>query len=239
MTLQELLTALQRKYKVVPRAASPSTRCPRPPARPSAFPSCTATRLTALTTRAWLLLLRQLALVPEASGLPEFSSCSPSSGGSCSPPGHLLWEALPDHPIQVTPLLGRALSQLPSYPLRALPTSTLLCLRHVPAFHSVSSDRRGPPLPCSVVRPLELRPPTSVAPGAGCVGDSFARDGRLQADGWFRADSSTWHRLCALLLCTAATYLKRGTSPPPEVEDPCPPAPAGTEQVINIYLTDE
>lgn len=45
--------------------------------------------------------------------------------------------------------------------------------------------------------------------------------------------------LCALLLCTAATYLTRGTSPPPEVEDPCPRALAGTEQVINIYLTDE
>ena len=62
--LQELLTALQRKYKVIPRAASPSTRCPRPP---PAFPSCTRARLTTSLTLAWSLLLEQVALVPEAS----------------------------------------------------------------------------------------------------------------------------------------------------------------------------
>ena len=55
----------------------------------------------------------------EASGLPEFSSCSPSNGGSCSLSGHFLLEALPDHPTQVTRLPGHVLSQHPSYPLQA------------------------------------------------------------------------------------------------------------------------
>ena len=229
-TLQELLTALQRKYKVIPRAATPSTRCPRPP---PTFPSCTCTRLTTSLTPAWSLLLEQVTLVPEAStaaaaakslqscptlcdpidgsppgspvprilqartlewvavsfsnawkwkvkvkslsrvlllatphglqptrllgpwdfpgkstgmgcrasGLPEFSSCSPWNGGSRSLSGHLLLEALPDHPTQVTRLPGHVLSQHPSYPLRARPTWTLLRLRPVPAFHSISSIR--------------------------------------------------------------------------------------------------